>query len=108
MAFRDFNLEVDDNLNNQPEHFNGSVATAGSPVTITLTSGNDISNIFLINPSAGPNANGVNDLLYLNIDGGATYITLARGDSVSLPVNRVNIKIDTNINATNYELICWG
>lgn len=108
MAFNDFNVEVDDNANNNPEHFNGSVATAGVPVTITLTSGKDISNILIINPSKGPNENSNNDLLYLNIDGGSFYITLARGDSIAVPVNKASIKIDTNINGTNYELICWG
>jgi hypothetical protein len=108
MSFRDFNIEVDDNVNNEPEHFNGSVTTAGSPVTISLTSTRDISNILLINPSKGPNANGINDLLYLNVDGGSTYITLARGESVSLPVNKPTIKINSNVNGVKYELIAWG
>lgn len=108
MSFKDFNVEVDDNLNNSPEHFNGSVTTAGSPVTITLTSTNEISNLIIVNPSKGPNSNGVNDLLYLNIDGGSTYITIARGESLALPVNKASIKVDANNNGTNYEIIAWG
>jgi len=108
MGFRDFNLETDDKLNSSPEHFNGTVTTAGSPVTLSLTSTNDITYAFILNPSKGPNANSTNDVLLVNIDGTATYTTLARGESISLPVNNASIKIDTTTNGTKYEVILWG
>lgn len=106
--FRDFSLEVDDSVDNEPENITGSVTTAGSPATISATSTKPIKYIFILNPSKGVNANDINDVLYVNIDGGSFYITVARGESISLPVNKSSIKIDTNTNGTKYELILWS
>lgn len=108
MAFKDFDVEIQDDKENSPEHFNGSVATAGSPVSLSLTSTNPISHAFILNPSKGTNANAINDVLLLNVDNGTTFITIARGESISLPVNGSSIKIDTNNNGTNYEAILYG
>ena len=102
MAFNNGDL-----LEMTPYHVNGVVATAGVPVTLTAPSSNKIQQIFVQNPSRGVNANGTNDVLYINIDGTSTYIALARGESVALTGDTASIKIDSSINGVKYEAILW-
>jgi hypothetical protein len=103
--FTDFDLEVENNKEAAPEHFNGTVATAGVPVTITPTNGNPISSAIIINQNKGPNANDINDLLYVNFTAGSTYTTIQRGGNLVISGSFTSIKIDTNVNGTKYEVI---
>ena len=108
MSFDDFDLETQDIKDTDPEQFVAAVVTAGSPVTITPTNTRPITKAIVINPSKGPNANGVNDVLLVSIDGTTNYITIARGESISYPGVFPNISIDTNNNGTNYEVVVWS
>ena len=86
-------------------HQNGTVATAGTPITITPPSGN-IKSIIVQNPFKGPNENGANNVLLISIDGGTTYYSVAKGGQFNAnPVDLASFGIDTNIDGTNYELI---
>lgn len=102
--FDNFDVEIQDEKGVNPEHFNGSVATAGTPVTITPSSGK-ITSIIVYNPRKGPNANGVNDVLLVNIDGTTTEISIPRGESLEVDTYIDDFTIDTNVNGTNYEVI---
>lgn len=102
MAFKN-----NDNTDYTPVQINGTVATAGVPVSITESNSNKIQQLLLQNPSRGPNANEINDVLFVNIDGGSFYMSLARGESISLVGDITTIKIDASANATNYELTYW-
>lgn len=108
--FIDFDVEVQDIKGTSPEHKNGTVTTAGSPVTVSRTDSANCVYIFVNNPSKGTRANDINDVLYVSIDGGTTYITLSRGESQYFPgyIINGNLKIDTSNNGTNYEVVLWG
>ena len=104
MAFDDFDIEIQDQRGNTPEQINGSVTTAGVPVTITPSSGK-ITSIEVVNPNKGPNANSSADLLYVSFDG-TTYATINRGGYKALEgVYLDSIKIDSNNNGVKYEII---
>lgn len=105
-TFSDFSLEIQNKFDAEPEHFNGSVATAGVPVTITPSNGRNIQSVSVLNPRKGTNANGIDDVLLVSVDGGTNYISLARGDSLSVDANILSgVRIDTNTNGTNYEVL---
>jgi len=103
--FKDFDIEVQDQRGNIPEHFNGSVTTAGSPVTITPTSGKIVA-AEVFNPNRGSSANGFDDNLLVSFDGGSTFRTVPRGGTLSIEsVYLDDFQIDANNNGTNYEVI---
>jgi hypothetical protein len=104
----DFDIEIQDEKDSTPEHFNGNVASAGTSVPITPTSGKDIQLAYIKNPNRGDNKNEIADVLYINIDGGSEYTTLSRGEYVYLPGTFTTLKIDSNNNGTNYEVIVWS
>jgi hypothetical protein len=109
MPFNDFEIEVSDNLSNKPYHINGTVTVAGTPIIVEYPEPNKkISNIFILNPSRGSDSNLINDLLYISLDEGVNYLTIARGESVSFPVNRHEVYIDASKNLTNFQIIVWG
>lgn len=106
--FNDFDIEIENDKESSSEHYNGSVATAGSPVTLTHTSGN-IKGFIVNNPTKGTNANGINDVLYISTDSGTTYLTIERGANLSISlINIVDLRIDSNNNGVNYEVILIG
>jgi len=90
-----------------PEHKNGSITTSGTPITITPTSGLIIKKALISNPDSGPNKNDMGDELQVSSDGGVVYVTLARGDAYLFPGDITDLKIDSNQDGTNYEIILW-
>lgn len=105
MDFRDFDVEIEDVKGNTSQQFNGSVTTAGSPVTITPATGR-ITAFLVDNPDKGSNANDRNDLLLVSLDGGTTFKTVKRGTSFSGgPVFLEDLRIDSNEDNTNYEIV---
>lgn len=104
----DFDLEVQDIRDTDPEHFNGSVTTAGTPVSITPTNAKPIQLALVSNPKKGPNANATNDVLLVNIDGTTVEMALARGEKVYFPGIFNTLSVDSNNNSVNYEVIVWS
>lgn len=102
MAFSDGDL-----LEMTPYHVNGNVPVAATPVVLTAPGPNTIQQVFIQNPSKGVNSNGVNDILYISIDEGTTFLTLIRGESVSLAGDTPNVQIKSSSNGVNYEAILW-
>jgi hypothetical protein len=105
--FSDFDIEIQDIKDSSPEHFNGTVTTAGTPVTITPSSGKIIQLVLINNPNRGPNANTINQVLLVNIDGGSYKFSVPRGSSFYIPGIFSSFKIDSNLNSTKYEVILW-
>lgn len=104
----DFDVEVQDEKDSNPEHFEGAVATAGSPVSISPSNGKDIQLVFIHNPNKGDNSNNFNDALYITLDGSANKTTIPRGASRYFPGIMSSIDVDSNNNGTNYEIIVWS
>tara|TARA_R100000951_G_scaffold19275_1_gene16086 strand:- start:3557 stop:3877 length:321 start_codon:yes stop_codon:yes gene_type:complete len=104
----DFDVEIQDEKQSNPEHFNGVVTTAGSPVTITPTSGENVQLVLVKNPNKGPNKNNPNDVLLVSIDGGTTYVSLSRGEYAYFPGIFTSVKIDSTANGAKYESIVWS
>lgn len=92
------------------EPFVGNVATVGEPITITPASGNIIKTIFIeCNSTIDPdNPNNTNDALKYSIDGGTVYFTLMAGLNILLPGTFANLKLDTNVDGTSYQVIVWS
>ena len=107
-GFDDFDVEIQDNCDSDPEHFDGNVAVAGTPVTITPTNTKQIQRAIIISPKRGPLANGFNDVLKINIDGTTKFIHISRGESLELPGVFTSLKIDALTNGVNYEIIVWS
>lgn len=107
--FSDFDIEITDVKDSTPEQFNGTVATAGSPVTITPTSGKVIQLVLIQNPRKGPNANSSsNKVLLVNISGTGIRYSIPRGTHIYIPGVFNSFTIDANTNSTNYELMLWS
>lgn len=107
-TFDDFDLEIQNECDSTPEHINGTVTTAGSPNTLTPSSGKNIQLAYIKNPNKGTNANNTVDVLYITIDGTSLFTTLSRGEYIYMPGIFANLKIDTNNNGTKYEVIVWS
>ena len=107
MAFKDFDVEIQNLNESDPQHFNGAVATAGVPVLITPTNTRPITYAYIQNPGVGPNANATNRVILFSTDG-VTYVALARNESIAIPGIFTTLYIDTSNNATNYEIIVWS
>lgn len=108
--FSDFDLEVQDIKDAEPEHFNGNIATAGSSVTITPTNTRTIQFFHLSVPGVRDpdDANAISDAIKYSLDGGSTYDYLMSGESIFLPANVANLELDSNANGTTYRLIVWS
>ena len=106
--FDDFDVEIQDERDSDPEHFNSNVAVAGVPNSITPTSAKPIQLAYIKNPNKGVNANDPNDVLYINIDGTVNYTTISRGEYIYIPGVFTTLKIDTNNDGTKYEVIVWS
>ena len=93
-----------------PEHFNGNVSTAGTPQTIVPGSTDPIKTIFVeCNSTKHPdNSNGINDAILFSIDGGITYVALLAGESIFLPGEFTDLRLDTNSNGTFFQVILWS
>ena len=109
-TFSDFDLEVQDLKDSEPEHFNGSITTAGSPVTITPTSGRNVQFFFLSVPGVRDpdNPNAISDAIKFSLDAGTTYDNIMSGESIFLPANITDIRLDSNANGTTYRIIVWS
>ncbi len=109
MAFDDFDIEIQDNKQATPEQFDGNVPTAGTPITITPTSGDKIQLAFIHVP--GPrdpdNPNALGDAIKFSLDGGTKYTTLLANESIFMPGIFDNLKLDTNEDNTYYQVIVW-
>ena len=110
--FNDFDLESQDNKERGTEHYNGSVTTAGSPVTISTASSVPIQLTYVYNPTKGPNANIPGDLLYVSWDG-TNYTVIPRGGYIIWPgkgfgSNFQSISIDSSDDGVNYEVMLVG
>ena len=108
--FDDFDLEVQDEKDSAPEHFNGAVSISGTPLTIIPSSGKVIQLAFIKVPSVRhpTTPNSLNDAIKFSIDGGTTYMVLLSGESQYIPGIFTNLKLDTNVNGTYYEVIVWS
>lgn len=109
MAFEDFDVEIQDIKDSSPECTVDSIDTTETD-TISHSSGRNIMFFFLEVPGRrDPDlSNGINDAIKYSIDGGTNYFNLMSGESVFLPANCTNIKLQTNSNGTNYRIIIWG
>jgi hypothetical protein len=108
MAMNDFDIEITDIKDSTPQHFNGTVTTAGTPVSITPSNGRIIQLALIKNPSKGTNKNNTADVLLLNIDATTTYMSLNRGEFVYLAGAFATLKIDSNNNGVKYEVVVWS
>lgn len=87
------------------EHFNGTVETSGTPITVTPTSGNIVS-IIVQNPDDGPNQNPGNRVLLLSWDGGTTYFSIKNtGIYTASNISEPSVVLDATGNNTNFEII---
>ena len=108
--FEDFDIEIQDLKGSTAEHFNGSVTTAGTPVTITPTSTNPILffNISVPGVRDPDSPNAIADAIKFSLDGGSNYDYLMSGESIFLPGNIASLTVDTNANGTTYRIIVWS
>ena len=103
--FNNFDLEIEDLKDAVVEHKNGSVTTAGTPVTITATGSKKILSALIINQAVGPQANSLGDLLYVSFDGGSNYTTISRRGNIAIQGAYDDIRVDSNNNGVKYEII---
>jgi len=106
--FDDRDIEIQDITDSEPEHFTGSVTTAGTPVVITPTNGRSIQFFRIINHSRGTYANTANDIIKYSLDGGTTYTELERPGFEALPGVVTSLYVDSNNNGVNYDIIVWS
>jgi len=105
---QDRDIEIQNEKNSDPEQFEDSVTTAGTPETITPSTGNIIQMALVQNPHKGKNKNNPNDVLYVNIDGSSTTFTVAYGEAIPFSGVYSTLSIDSNNNGVNYEVILWS
>jgi len=110
---QEFQTEVEDAVNSEPEHANTVVATSGVPEVIQRLDNKEITLTYVKNPSKGTRINDKSDVIYISIDGSvptSNGTTLVRGEYIYIPGQIVdgNLKIDSNNSGTNVEIILWG
>lgn len=103
--FVDFDVEIQDTKESNGVHYNGAVAVAGVPASITPSS--KIQLVFIKNPNKGPNQNTPNVVILVSIDGTTNYISISRGEYVYIPGIFTTLKIDSTVNGGKYESIIW-
>lgn len=103
--FNDFQIEVDNNTNNQPENRNGSVTT--SVTTLTPNTTRKITKFYICNPAYGPNANGNNNVLLFSTDN-VLFSALGRGESFAATTFQTSLFIKSQSGTVNYEVILWS
>ena len=110
MEFDDFDIEVENSNESDPEHFNGSIVTAGTPISIIPTNTRPIRCAFInVNTTRDPDTpNNIKDAIKVSIDGGTTFITLMSGESQYIPGVFTELQLDSNENGTNYQVIVWS
>jgi len=109
-TFDDFDVEIQSKRDSTPEHFVGSITTAGTPITITPTSVKAIQYAFIMcNGTRDPwNANAINDAIKFSLDGGTTYTTLMSGESQYIPGIYADLIIDASDDGVYYQVIVWS
>lgn len=92
------------------EHFNGNIALAGTPTTITPTSARNIQQFFIMCNSVNDpwNPNAITDALRFSLDAGTTWTTVLSGESQYVSGDFASFQVDTNVNGTNYQIIVWS
>ena len=106
--FDDFDIEVQNEKDSDPEHFTVTVATAGSPVTISPTNTKPIQLLYVKNANKGPNANSPNDVVLVTIDGSANVVSVSRGEYTYFPGVFSSVDIDATADGTKAEIIVWS
>lgn len=103
---QDFDIEVQNEIGSEPEQTVVTVTTAGSPVTFTPASGRAIQSAFIHAPRIGPNAgtNTFTRYILYSVDGGTTYHTLGINESISIPGNFTDLRIDASDNGMKAEV----
>lgn len=104
----DFDLEIQNEKDSDPEQFTITVATAGSAISVTPTNTKPIQLAYIKNASKGPNSNDPQDVVLITIDGSANVTTVNRGEYVYIPGIFTTLELDTNNNGTKAEVIVWS
>ena len=106
MAFDDFDIEIQNDTGSEPESAVITITTAGSPVTFTPTSARPIQTAFLNVPRVGPNSgtNLPNRYILYSINGGTVYHTLGVNESISLPGNFADLRLDASHDGMKVEV----
>lgn len=106
---REIQTEIQNNLERATEHFNGTVAAAGTPIEIETASARSLQLTIIQNPEKGANANQLNDILYVSFDG-TNYLSLSRGTGIVWPgqgygTDKNKLKIDASRDGVKYEVM---
>ena len=108
VEFNDFDVEIQNERDSNPEQFTKTVTTAGVSVSVTPTSGKPIQLLYVKNPSKGPNSNNPIDVILVTVDGGANVTTVNRGEYVYIPGVFTSVSLDSNNDGTVAEVIVWS
>lgn len=94
----DFDVEIQNEKDSQAESFIATVTTAGTPVTITPTTGRTISCASIQVPDDGPNVgtNQINDYILYSTDGGTIFHQLKVNEFVGLPGSFNDLVLDSS------------
>ena len=108
MAFDDFDVEIQDEKDSQPEVSAGNTGTIGNVTTIAHSTGRQIKGTYIESPRIPPTVNPRTSFLEYSIDGGTTYFALKRGEWISLPGVFDDLRLKSNATGTFYKVIIWG
>jgi hypothetical protein len=106
LTFKDFDLEIENLKDSEPEQVVLEITTAGTPITFVPNSTKPIQNAFIQVPRIGPNSgtNSINRYILYNTDGGTVFHTLFVGESIAIPGIFSNLKIDASHNGMKVEV----
>ena len=110
-GFDNFDVEIQNECDSTPEHFNGDLGTAGTVTTITPTSGKQIQFAIVVNPGKGSDKNSNNDVIYASIDGtdpNTKRVTVNKNGRGRFNGLFTELKMTSNNNDTNYEVILYS
>ena len=105
-GFDDFDVEIENSKESDPYTEIVTIATAGTPVTVTPSNGRVIRAFSLFPPKIGPNSgtNTFNRYILYSTDGGTTYKTLPVNEWVYEPGNITDIRIDASNDGMKCEV----
>ena len=97
-----------------PEHRNSFITTSGVEITVTRSDNKDIQLALIKNPSRGLRANLASSVVYAKVKGNSPAnegYTINRGEAIYIPgviSNLEGLKLDSNNNNVNVEVVLWG
>jgi hypothetical protein len=109
MGFDDFDVEISDDVQSEPEHFNGTIATTADTTQITPSSGRSIQNVRIEIPGILDPDDPQQPTLSIKFSvDGTNYAYIRAGEVEYFGGVFTTLYLKTSSNGGKYRVIVWS